>query len=238
MELLTGGKLIQDDECIICTFPKERMALSTSLYNGGYISVEGVFNHKLPMFVKSECDLPGGSLDNYMAEVARSRGLNPRFATGLITSAKMSSIGYYQCNHEGVVVEVVATAGVKGNAARAGEPACYVELSDGSFRPLGGTINIIVLIGANLLPGTMAKCLITVTEAKTAALEELAVTSCYSTGLATGTGTDGAIIVANPYLPTLTDAGTHSKLGEMIATAVKQSVQQSLGKECGLFVAR
>jgi hypothetical protein len=102
-----------------------------------------------------------------------------------------------------------------------------------------GTINIILEIDANLPPGTMTRALVTCTEAKTAALQELIVGSRYSQGLATGSGTDGTIIISNPNSSVkLTDAGKHSKLGELIGVTVKTAVKEALYKETDLSPER
>ena len=66
-------------------------------------------------------------------------------------------------------------------------------------------------------------------EAKAAAVSQLLLRSCYSEEIATGSGTDGIVIVSNPQgTTTLTDASGHSKLGEMIGKAVKSAVKQAL----------
>lgn len=59
--------------------------------------------------------------------------------------------------------------------------------------------------------------------------------SNYSTGIATGSGTDGTIMISNADSPiTLTNAGKHSKLGELIGRAVKSAVKEALFKQTGL----
>lgn len=229
--LHNGCQVHVSDSSICCFFPQPKLVLSTSQYNGGFIVADGVFNHRLTMFVETERDLPGGSQAGYLEQVAGSLGFEADRATGLLTTARMSSMALSreQCRH--LIVEAVTTAGVEVNAARAGEPASYYEEED-RYHPVGGTINTIVFVNARMNCGAMAKALVTVTEAKTAALQELNILSKGGFYPATGTGTDGAIIVTELIAPSLSDAGTHSKLGEMIANAVSQSVKQSLRLEC------
>jgi hypothetical protein len=73
------------------------------------------------------------------------------------------------------------------------------------------------------------------TEAKTAALYELAVGSLYSKNLATGTGTDqycvGATLDAGKPL---TSTSPHAKLGELIGLAVKEATLEALRWQNGL----
>ena len=72
----------------------------------------------------------------------------------------------------------------------------------------------------------------TATEAKTVALNNLKIPSQYSNGFATGTGTDGVCIFSNLESDnTLTNAGKHSKLGELIALAVTESVTKAIAKQ-------
>ena len=66
----------------------------------------------------------------------------------------------------------IITAGIEVNGGRAGDPASYFQES-GKIERIGGTINTILLIGADLPERTMVRALITSTEAKTAALQEL-----------------------------------------------------------------
>ena len=81
----------------------------------------------------------------------------------------------------------------------------------------------------------MTRGLITCTEAKTAALQELMASSRYSRGLATGSGTDGAVLVAVSGAPVrLTDTGNHSKLGETIGRTVMDAVKEALRLQTGL----
>lgn len=231
-ELITGGLLTVDEQAIVCRFPAERFVLSTSLYNGGYLIAEAVFNQRLNLFVNCEQDLPGGSMGKYLAHKAEEYGLNIGSSTGLLTSARMDCRGYSFSEFEGIVVEVVATAGVEQNGARAGDPASYIEDS-GQYRPIGGTINLLVFTNVSMPQGTMAKALLSITEAKTAALQELAVVSPFTNHWATGTGTDGIILVCDHKARTAcTDTGTQSKLGEMLCQTVKTAIKAALFKEC------
>jgi len=99
-------------------------------------------------------------------------------------------------DYQGVEVIAVSAGGVETNAVRVGDPGSYSE-TNGHFEiindkkyDLQGTINIIVFINKELNPGALVSTIGIATEAKTAAMQELAVNSRYSGGLATGTGTD------------------------------------------------
>ena len=93
-----------------------------------------------------------------------------------------------------------------------------------------GTINIILYIDGDLAEPLLARALVTCTEAKTAALQELQAGSHYSMGIATGSGTDQTIVVANSESPYYYDsAGKHSQIGvKLIGKAVKKSGKISI----------
>lgn len=98
-----------------------------------------------------------------------------------------------------------------------------------------GTINILLYIDANLSKEAMASALVSCTEAKAAAMQELLIASRYSCGIATGTGTDGTIIISNAESKThLTNAGKHSKLGELIGRTVISSIKEALKLQQGI----
>ena len=99
-----------------------------------------------------------------------------------------------------------------------------------------GTVNIILITNANLTDGAMARSIITVTEAKTNAFQELDIRSTKHPELqATGTGTDNVIVVKG-YGRGVRYTGGHTKIGEMIAKVVKRSVKEALIKQDKLDV--
>jgi adenosylcobinamide amidohydrolase len=136
-------------------------------------------------------------------------------------------------------VEVVAvvTAGVQTNAVCAGDPASWREGAAGVEKivEVAGTINTILLVDTPMTPAALARAVVTLTEAKSAALQRLAVPSCYSSDLATGTGTDQYCIAAPlDGGPELTSASPHMKLGEMIGVAVRTATAEALRWQNGL----
>ena len=140
-------------------------------------------------------------------------------------------------------VVTVCTGGVEANAGRAGDPASYcekggsVDMLECQEDPKHGTINAMIFINHELNPGAMVTAVVTATEAKTAALQELEVPSRYSDGLATGTGTDQIAIASKLGGETLTYAGKHSKLGELIGKSMHEAVKKTLALQNGLTPA-
>ena len=128
-------------------------------------------------------------------------------------------------------MEVVAitTAGVRVNAVCAGDDAGFYE-ENGEFKP--GTINTILLINSKLNDNVLAEAFMVASEAKTVALNNLKIPSQYSNNFATGTGTDGLIIASNlDSNNVITNAGKHSKLGEIIAKSIIESIHVAIKKQ-------
>ena len=154
------------------------------------------------------------------------------------TGADVENVSVKTQSFRDTSVTAVVTGGIDKNAGRAGDAALWHETEDG-FTYVAGTINILLFINAALTEGALVRSLVTCTEAKTAAIQELILPSCYSSGLATGSGTDGVIIVTNPESRVrLSDAGKHFKLGELIARAVSPAVKEALYLQTGVCPER
>ena len=168
------------------------------------------------------------------------------------TAANMAYAVHRPAGFEDLQVDAFVTAGVAGNATRAGDPAHWLEAADGRWRrvqaaaaadveqpeaaPRDGTINTILLVNCPLTPAAQARAVVTMTEAKSAALAELAAPSRQSPTIATGTGTD-QFCVAAPLDPRRTPraaTGPHAKLGELIGRAVLDGVKEALRWQNGL----
>jgi hypothetical protein len=94
----------------------------------------------------------------------------------------------------------------------------------------------LLLFNYPLTPAAQARAVVTMTEAKTVAMLELATPSLYSDGLATGTGTD-QFCVAAPFDPSRKPkeaTSPHVKLGELIGIAVRDATKEALRWQNGL----
>ena len=174
----------------------------------------------------------------YHHRVCAELGLSPDETAVLGTAANMVYAAHRTATFDGLRVDAFTTAGVAGNAARAGDPAAWTETDDGWRRasPPPGTINTILLIDCPVTPAAQARAVVTMTEAKSAALADLAVPSRYSPTIATGTGTDQFCLAAplDPKRRPKESTSPHVKLGEIIGVAVKESVAEALRWQNGL----
>lgn len=234
--LSTGDGVHRYNKSIVIPFEGKRKVLSTSPINGGYREdLRAVFNNDGNPGAGMACKMRGPTYEEHMRIIAAELGLEPDKTAGISTAASMDNASVKCEVFENLTVTAITSGGVEVNGGRAGDPASYHERKGcvEMFKP--GTINIILAIDANMPEGTLARALVTCTEAKTAALQELMAGSNYSSGLATGSGTDGTILLCNAESALfLTNAGKHSKLGELIGCAVKSAVKEALFLQTGL----
>ncbi len=217
------------------------LALSTSLIGGGQSdSVRFLLNHQ-------SCEGAGHreAMEELHAmgraahhdHICRAAGLDPARTALMGTAANMQYAAVSEERFEDLAVVAIVTAGVQGNAGRAGDPAHWHENGENWRRiaATSGTINTLLLIGWPLLPPALARAVVTMTEAKSAALDELAVGSRASLGRATGTGTDqfAAACPLDARRP-LAHSGKHVKLGELIGRSVLAATKEALRWQNGL----
>ncbi len=217
-------------DTIFVKFNSNRNGISTSKLNGGFSSnFKSVFNHHLS---QENIDyLEDHDVGDYLVRHCRALNIDCDYSTGLITLAEMKNVSIVTKTFKNLEVVALTTAGVRTNAVRAGDPSSFYE-ENGKF----GTINTIILINANLDYETLLDAFMTATEAKTVALNDLKIPSQYSNGYATGTGTDGLCVFSSLESENkLTNAGKHSKLGELIGKCVIESVKKAVKKQVWIY---
>ncbi len=227
--------VLRNDKSIQIRFSEKRQVLSSSPLNGGYREdLSAVFNFDETPEKGHECRMRAATYEQHMRLVAQELGLEPNTSAGLSTAAHMKYAVTDSRSYNETTVTAIVTGGINKNGGRAGDPATWDERASNE-EAAHGTVNILLAVDAHLSQGAMTKAVITATEAKTAAIQELLAQSFYSDGLATGTGTDGIIVIANPQSSIfLTDAGHHSKLGELIGSTVLSAVKRALYLQTGL----
>ena len=170
--------------------------------------------------------------------MCRHHGLPDERCATLGTAANMRNANVKEARFRDLTVIAVCTGGAEGNAGRAGDPASVYE-HDGSFETVSatepvirGTINTMLFISSELTPAALVNTVMTATEAKAAALQELDVGSRYSDGLATGTGTDQIGVAARLHtFILLQSAGKHTVLGELVGKTVHGAIKETLKRQ-------
>jgi len=215
--------------------------LSTSSRNGGQVDhVRHLVNHQSCEGAGHEARyraVTEGGQEAYHDTVCAEVGVPASATATMGTAANMNYAVLVTESDAAVEVTAAVTGGVQTNAACAGDPAGWREGAGGMEKvaQVAGTINTILLINTPVTLSALARCVVTLTEAKTAALQRLAVPSCYSADLATGTGTDQYCLAAPLQgAPPLTSASPHFKLGEIIGVAVRKATMEALRWQNGL----
>jgi adenosylcobinamide amidohydrolase len=157
-------------------------------------------------------------------------GIRRRDITFVSTGVHMEKVAVCEKSYGDFHVCCIATGGAKNNALRMGvDRGDWVETQT-EFQNARGTINMLLLTNVTLSLGAMARAIMTATEGKTAALEDLHYVSTPSPKLqATGTGTDSMIVVSanNPAIK-ICHTGGHTKMGELIGYCAKNAVTVAL----------
>ncbi|AKG90993.1 adenosylcobinamide hydrolase [Geoglobus ahangari] len=172
-------------------------ALSSGLL-GGWRDVKAIFNHTV------SDDFERYDPVEYLRGVASELGFRDDEYFGLLTSVPMDKLAVVSADE----VTAFITAGVKNPNEPLKTP---------------GTINIILVIDADVSDGGMVNAVITATEAKSAALFELG-------HRFTGTNTDAIVVARTGKGRKYKYSGPASELGRKIWRAVKNGVKESLGK--------
>jgi adenosylcobinamide amidohydrolase len=237
----TEFQLTRKGRFLIAALLSPHRVLSTSSRNGGQQeNVRFLVNHQsceASAHGERQIYIRELGLDGYHDAACREIDLPPDSVAMMGTAANMNYASVVTKNDLDLSVTAIVTAGVQGNAACAGDPAAWRE-TNGDWEkviPYTGTINTIVLVNRSLTDGALARAVVTMTEAKSAALQRLAVRSLYSKDAATGTGTDQYCVAApSDSGRPLTSTGPHVKLGEIIGLAVRDATLEALRWQNGL----
>jgi adenosylcobinamide amidohydrolase len=213
------GRVTCEPPWLVFDLGGEHDTASWALVGGGL----GRARHVAWHFVHGSELPPGLDPRALLATRLAARGLD--HAIGLLTARYLDRFTDETATVAGAEARCVATVGL-GNAVRAGDPP-------GPFRV--GTINLVCQLAVPLSPPALLEALAVAVEARTAAVLDTAVVSRRSDQLATGTGTDCAVIVA-PVAPVASEpvasapvvhhAGTHTPIGAAIGQAVYRAVHR------------
>ena len=238
-------RLVRSGRFVVAELLVPHRVLSTSARNGGqreglrflvnHQSCEGTDHRERHAVIMGN--------ESYHDSACREIEIDPALAAMMQTAANMNYAAVVAATDLNVTVTAMVTAGVHGNAACAGDPAAYRETEGGWEKvAVPGTINTMLLINHALTEGALARAVITMTEAKSAALQRLGVRSLYSADFATGTGTDQYCVAARLEADgdggkAFTSTSPHSKLGELIGMTVRDATLEALRWQNGLEVS-
>ena len=175
--------------------------------------------------------MPMGGLEPLYQNIYPVIGKEQSTSAFLFTGADMDNLAIEKETYKAMTVYALVTAGVRGNAVRMSRDV------GNYYEP--GTINMIFLTNMRLSNRAMTRAIISATEGKSAALQDLDIRSAYQplNAAATGTGTDNIIVVAGDG-PAVDNAGGHCKMGELIAKTAYAGVREAIAKQNGILGKR
>ena len=215
------------NKSLIVDFKKPMKIIST--LEGERTGITSIGNHYSPppcWGIEHDCRL--AALRSRIYKVIEKNEASTSF---LFTGADMDNLAVKIKKFKKMKVYALVTAGVTSNAMR-------MSKDNGNYYE-PGTINIIILTNMKLTDRAMTRAIISVTEAKTAALLDLDIRSSYNAKeyRATGTGTDNIIVVQGAG--TLIDnTGAHTKMGELISKSVYEGVKEAIYRQNGIIASR
>lgn len=225
----------RQERFVVVSLKKPHRVLSTSTLQGGLIeNLQFLVNHQSMEASNHNArfeKIIALTAQQYHDSVAEELAIQSNEMAMMGTAASMNHVAHSYQEYKDLRIDVLVTAGVHGNAMRAGDTAHWAEGEDGNEAvESAGTINTIILVNRPMLPGAMSKAAMVMTEAKSSVLQELAIASKESAHIATGTGTDQFIIAAplDDSMKSLESASGHLKLGELIGTAVRTATFEAL----------
>ena len=204
-------------------FDTPYQVLSSAVMGGGFAEASHIFNLKVE---KKATDSGPASISpvDRLSDYCKKNDWKGH-VVGMMTAASMDSYRMARATEGGVDIIVLATTGLS-NARRAGDYAEHRRI--GPIDPPAGTINIICLTNSGMVPAAMIEAVMTATEAKAAALQNLEIKSPVSNQTATGTGTDSIAIAADPMAEKIQYCGKHVVFGEILARLVIEAVTSSI----------
>lgn len=223
-------------ESTVFDFPNKTLVLEfkqpmriISTLEGERDGIRSVGNHYSPAPTWGITHLLG--LERSRHHIYQALGKSAEKSSFLFTGADLSNLSVQKKTYKDLTVYALVTAGVESNAVR-------MAMDEGRFYE-PGTINVIILSNRRLSSRAMARAVISATEAKTAALQDLDVrgSAVPRRWQATGTGTDEVLVVAGSGAA-LDNTGGHSKLGELIAVAVYAGVREAISRQNALVAPR
>lgn len=213
----SGVSLQLLEDRIEASCPERLYTLSSAVHPGGFSNSNRIINWKVPLTYQS---------DDPVREIVRQYGewgCDSKDTIGLITAAKLTHASINELEGDRFKLLCCTTAGTR-NAARAGFPRSTFS----AYSP--GTINTIIMIDGQMTESAMVNAVITATEAKTAALQQLGIVERATGESATGTTTDAIVIgvsQAASWNAVHAYAGAATTIGCAIGEAVYETVLEA-----------
>lgn len=167
------------------------------------------------------CSEPKNDLQSWMMKLS----IPHEQAVGMMTAVELEDAVFLKEEIEGIPMLAVVTAGT-GNAVD------ITNMSNTRETQTIGTINIMLFIDAHFTDGALVNGIMSATEAKVKALQDLNIKDIQSNTIATGTSTDAILLgltqqgKKTPYAGSGTTVG--KGIGQIVYRATKEAVKKYL----------
>ena len=211
---------------LIISFPQPQRVISSAVLGGGIGRVKTILNHQVDTSCsgteryRKSLESPGP----FLIGLAKSLGLPRSGCVGLMTAVELKDLVRKRAKFGELWVEGYFTVGIT-NAVCVGESVRKPV----SFRtpPVPGTINMILITNAHLVPSALVGGISVAVECKASVMLEHNIPSWTGRAGATGTGTDTTVLVSGSG-PKLEYSGTHTKIGELFGCVVRAGIGAGL----------
>ncbi|MFF2482542.1 adenosylcobinamide amidohydrolase [Paenibacillus sp. NPDC058071] len=210
LEFAEGNRIVTES-------PVPLRTISNAVHMGGAAEADKIVNWKVPLDYSSDDPV----LD--ISERMNEWGCDPARTVGLLTAAKLTHAAVAEEQGDRFSLLCCTTAGT-GNGARAG----VLRRTYSAYE--AGTINIVVLIDGEMTDAAMVNAVLTATEAKAAALQDLKLVDAETGLTATGTTTDAIVVGVSRnggYGEVHPFAGTATTIGNAIGRLVYETVLEA-----------
>ena len=219
-EILTENRLSKTDNEIIFQSPTPLKTVSTNPIDIG----DGWYSKFINCHVKDKFMTRQERILEARRIVAE-RAFERTDSIVMFTQTNLAKLTYKRVDHEQFTLLVVVTADAS-QVVDCSKTIAYVNEESSEV----GTINTWIFIDGKLADYVYAQAIVTATEAKTRALQEVAALDERTNSPATGNPTDNIIVAATQEHEVLPSATTTSHLGAHLAEAVYLCTLKSLQK--------
>ncbi len=206
-----GASIQITDQAALLSCQTSLSVVSSALVGGGFLQTQTILNYHVPSGYNHPD--PGEELRQF----ARVQQLEEPFV-GMMTAVPMRYTKTMTLRHHDLTVTSIITAGI------------HVAEASGQSTPmpsLPGTINMILLLDANLVASALINAIITATEAKTGVLIERGVLT-EEGYMATGTVTDALVVACTGRGTPLPYAGPATWISSLIGASIRQGLTAAL----------
>ncbi len=216
--ILPGVRATIDAGAVHVTGEQPLAVLGSALVGGG----RRQSRHILNMHVD---DVPPEARpEELLAAFAAARGVGEPFV-GLMTAAATEHARVVSLSRGGVTVAAVVSVGLSNTCSAGVTPPAHVPRDVPPAPAAPGTINVILVIDAELEQSAMVNAVITATEAKTMTLLEWDVRTPQGEP-ASGTSTDSVVVACTGRGSRQAYAGPATVTGWLIARTVRDAITQ------------